>query len=450
VKSERLAAAGCAFLLVAGCSLPWSRTAPQHRHVPPRPARPPVGAQFLVDGSPVSGAVRLTARSHVRVAFAAQVPPGAVAVMADGKLVPADALAWSPDLLSVEVPLSGVTPGHKFQVTVGAPAPIATPESLQATMQVTVPANSTTGVQPGFQAHTPILVVVENSGPARPQSGLQDADIVYEYLSEYSVTRMTAIYFAHVPAQVGPMRSCRMINTYLGYAYDALTLCSGVSDGTGGWIVGTTPGSQPIANLMESTDRSGHFFRVGFRAAPHNLYTSGDRAEPLRITQSVPGADYAVDPPHEDVVAGQPADPPQVPLHGVTYAYDGGSRQYLRFNDGAPFGDLVTGQQVHAKNVVLMHVDFHDAGWVEDENGGAHSVWYHMLGSGPAEVYSDGQVVHATWHMGAAGQSYFDNRTPVWFTDEAGKVLLLNTGLTWIHVLGNGQERCPRSPSDCG
>ena len=89
--------------------------------------------------------------------------------------------------------------------------------------------------------------------------------------------------------------------------------------------------------------------------------------------------------------------------------------------------------------MVLLHVPYHDAGWVEDENGGAHSVWYDLLGSGPAEVYSDGQLVRATWHMGDAGQMYYDNHAPVWFTDESGAVLLLNTGLTWIHVLGNGQ-----------
>jgi hypothetical protein len=72
-----------------------------------------------------------------------------------------------------------------------------------------------------------------------------------------------------------------------------------------------------------------------------------------------------------------------------------------------------------------------------------------MLGTGPAEVYSRGQVVHATWHLGSASQAYYDNHSPVWFTDEAGKVMVLNSGLTWIHVLGNGQERCPESPSAC-
>jgi hypothetical protein len=450
MNPERLAATGCVVLLAAGCSLPWSHSAAPHRSVRPKPTASTVGAQFTLDGRPASGSVNVTARSHLRVAFTAQVPPAEVTVSVDNQPLSPDALSWSPDLLSFEVPLGGLLPYRTVRLGVVAPLPVVAPAPLQTTMLATVPANSTTGVQPGFQPRTPIEIAVENSGPARPQSGLQDADIVYEYLSEYAITRMTAIYFAHVPATVGPVRSCRMINPYLGYAYVGVTMCSGVSDGTGAYIVGTKPGAAGVPNAMPLYDGGEHFFRVGSRAAPHNEYTSGGLAERLRTENPQPAGGYAVDPPHGDVAAGVSADAPQVPLHGVTYTYDGGSGQYLRSDHGTLFTDELTGQQIHVKNVVLLHVPFHDAGWVEDDNGGAHSVWYDMLGTGPAEVYSNGLVVHATWHMGAAGQSYFDNHTPVWFTDEAGSVLELNTGLTWIHVLGNGQDRCPVSPADCG
>ena len=98
------------------------------------------------------------------------------------------------------------------------------------------------------------------------------------------------------------------------------------------------------------------------------------------------------------------------------------------------------GNQLAVKKVVVIHVPFHNAGWVEDVNGGAQSIWYDMNGSGPAEVWSDGKLVHATWHQGTAGQNYFDNTTqPMVFTDEAGNLLRLNTGLSWVHVVGDGQ-----------
>lgn len=448
MRHDRLLAAGCAVAVLAGCGPPWGRSTTAHRAAGPRHTAAAVGAQFTLDGSPATGSVTLTARSHLGVAFTAQVPPAEVTVTVGGSPLRTDSLAWSPDLLSFEVPLAGFMPYQPTQLTVVAPMPVVAPQPLQATMLATVPSNPASGIYVGFRPNTPIAIAVENSGPARPQSGLQSADLVYEYLSEYAITRMTAIYFGGIPSVVGPVRSCRMINPYLGYAYAALTMCSGVSDGTGGYMAGSTPGSEPVPRVTESTEGGSHFYRDGSRAAPHNLFTTGGSAAGVRGEYPQPAGAFAVEPAHDDVAAGAPADPPQVPLHGVTYAYDG-SGQYLRYDHGSPFVDQLTGQQLRVKNVVLLHVPFHDAGWVEDDNGGAHSVWYDMLGSGPAEVYSDGLVVHATWHMGSSGQSYFDNHTPVWFTDEAGRPLDLNSGLTWIHVLGNGQDRCPQTPSDC-
>ncbi|HEY7198941.1 MAG TPA: DUF3048 domain-containing protein [Candidatus Dormibacteraeota bacterium] len=448
MNRQAVAAVCCAGLLLGTCVAPWIQTAHALQRAQPTPRQastpkptpvPAVGVAYLLDGAPATSPVRVTPRSHLRVAFTAQVPPAAVTVTVDGQPLPADALAWSPDLLSAEIPLTRLLPDHPVRLGVRVPPPLTDPGALDVAMLPTVPANATTGVQPGFRPQTPLEIVVENSPPARPQAGLQNADIVFEYLSEYSVTRMTAIYFALIPELVGPIRSCRMANAYLGYAFGGMTMCTGVSDGTGGWIVGSTPGSRPVPSIMEPNDPGGHFFRVGFRAAPHNAYTSGDRAGRLRNEYPYPPGAYAVDPPHPDVQAGTAADAPVVGPHSITYGYDAGSRQYLRYDHGAAAFDQDTGQQLRAKNVVLMHVPYHDAGWVEDDNGGAHSVWYDMTGSGPAEVYSNGQVVHATWHMGAAGQAYFDNHAPVWFTDETGSLMLLNTGLTWVHVLGNGQ-----------
>jgi len=445
MRLGRLLTVALAAVLVVACSKP-GHARQAHR---PGPQPTPVDAQFIVDNQPVRGQAQLTPRSHVRLNLTHPMRPDWLTVFEDGLPLPTAALTWADDRTSVEISLAGLTPGRITTLDVAAAAPFQDPGPLQARMLVTVPSNTSTGVGAGFKPKTPLEIVVENSGPARPQAGLQDADVVYEYLSEYSITRMTAIYFNRIPNTVGPVRSCRMINPYLGFAYAGVTMCSGVSNGTSPWMFGAYSDSRLVPNLMEPYDQGGHFFRSGSRAVPHNAYTSGDRAGRLRSEWPPQPGDYAVDPPHDDGLAGQPADPPSVPLHGVNYTYDPASGQYLRSDHGQAFTDQDTGRQLSVKTVALLHVPFHDAGWVEDDNGGAHSVWYDMLGSGPAEVYSRGQVVHATWHLGSAGQAYYDNHSPVWFTDEAGKVMVLNSGLTWIHVLGNGQERCPESPSAC-
>jgi hypothetical protein len=428
------------WLVASACA-----SAPAHGHgyrlkLTPRSSLGARGTQvqFELDGQPVSGQVAIGARSRLALAFSAPLRPWSLALSVNGQTLPADAMTWADDGMSAEIWPELVAPVSSLYhvVTLGVVTRLGVnaPDPLHVERVVTVPSQT-----PGASAQMPIEIVVENSGPARPQSGLQQADEVFEYISEYSISRMTAIYFGTVPGQVGPVRSCRMINPYLGFAYGGATMCSGVSTGTANWIYGGWGGSQPMEVLIEAFDRGGHFYRISSRAAPHNEYTSGDSAQRLRGEAPHVVGNYAVDTPHADLGQGTPADAPSVPLHGVTYTYDGAGGQYLRSDHGAPFTDQATGQQLRVKNVVLLHVPFHDAGWIEDENGGAHSVWYDLIGSGPAEVYSEGRLVHATWHLGTPGQNYWNNHTPLWLTDDAGAELQLDTGLTWFHVLGNGQ-----------
>ncbi|MGH7777009.1 MAG: DUF3048 domain-containing protein [Candidatus Dormibacterales bacterium] len=403
-------------------------------------------AAYEVDGKPVAaGTAGMTSASTLSVVFTQPMRTSSVSVNLGGR--PVTSLSWSaqdtvatfaePTLAPFQTTTLGVS-----RTAVSAKGDeIADPGQVSLQVMGLEPANSTTGVTAGFQTKTPVEIVVENSGAARPQTGLQNADIVYEYISEYSITRMTAIYFNNVPPLVGPVRSCRMINPYLDYSFDGVFMCSGASVGTLHYLFGGN-GLPLVPGIINDFDNGNHFFRVGFKYAPHNLYTDSARILRFRREWS-PGHSptFVVDPPHPDSGAGVSAPAPSVPLHFVTYHYDPASQQYLRFDHGAPFVDAGTGRQLHVKNVIILHVPFHYTNWIEDENGGAHSVWYSMLGSGPADIYSDGKVIHVTWHMGSSTESYFHNHNPVYFTDAQGNVVRLNTGLTWVHLLGVGQTQ---------
>jgi len=410
--------------------------------------QPRVGiGTIAVDGKPADPrSVQVTPRSKVQIAFTVSMRPGTVTFMTGDQPLPASSVQWQPDNQNVTLSVPVKNLYAPFTLSVGQNAlssygdPFTDSAAATLTGVALEPANTNSGIDASFKAQPPTMIVIENSDASRPQHGLQAADIVYEYVSEYNISRMTAIYFNKPPDLVGPVRSCRMINPYLGFAWDGYTMCSGASVGTLHYMFfdpHTVPGT------INDFDQGNHFFRSGIdgKAAPHNLYTNGDRALTLRQSWPMPTPNFQVDPPHPDVEQGDPADAPQVPLHHVGWAYDGGRKEYLRGDSGAAAIDATTGQQIHAKNVILLHVPFHDAGWVEDDNGGAHSVWYDMLGTGAAEIYSDGKVIRATWHMGASqGQWFYDNHDPVWFTDPNGNVVQLNSGLTWIHVVGNGQN----------
>ena len=94
-------------------------------------------------------------------------------------------------------------------------------------------ANPLTG-QPlpgGRNGQRPIIVCINNDYAARPQLGTSQADVMYEYLMEgYGITRYSAIFYGEPSGQIGPVRSARLINYYMGALYDAGLACSGASD----------------------------------------------------------------------------------------------------------------------------------------------------------------------------------------------------------------------------
>ena len=395
--------------------------------------QPPLIASLSLNGQPLTGQPLVAAvASNLVISFPIGVQPARTVISANGTPIRAAGVQWSADGRAATVLLTSFPPGQPLTISVDKATSIrgdllTQASSVHLTPAVLEPTNRASGIT-AIGTARPVEIVVENSGAARPQVGLQAADMVVEYISEYSISRMTAIYFNAVPPLVGPVRSCRMINIPLNFAFGALTMCSGASDGTLGQLW-----HQGVRVVINDYDKRGHFFRSSARLAPHNLYTSGDRAARLRTEMSgIPSA-LLVDPAHDDAVIGQPSPPPAVPLHGVSYSYDASRQLYLRTDHGRPFVDAATGAQLAVKTVAIVHAPFRDAGWVEDINGGAHSIIYDLSGEGPAEVYSDGHMVSAIWHIA--------NGVPLYFTDTQGNVIRLNTGLTWIHVVGNGQVR---------
>ncbi len=117
-----------------------------------------------------------------------------------------------------------------------------------------------------------LLTIVENHSDARPQSGLDQADIVYEMVSEGSITRFLAVFYWKSPEKIGPVRSVRPAFTNIAKAYNSPLAHAGGS--TAGLASVRTLG---IENLDEIYNASRAFWRSSDRRMPHNLYTSAQR-----------------------------------------------------------------------------------------------------------------------------------------------------------------------------
>lgn len=402
---------------------------------------------FTVDGQPANGTVTSDTSPLITARFVSPMKVTSVQFELNGHPLAPSTVAWDATqaVASITLP-SRLLPYRQavLQVPkVGSDKrgnPMTDAASLTLSPLGLEPSNGN-GIVPGFKTIAPIMVVIENAPGSLPSHGLQHADMVFEYLSEYGITRMTAIFFNQVSPLLRSVRSCRMINAYLDFAFAGYHLCSGTSIGTYLWLMGNH--HTPVApGAINDVDRHGYFFRCGADNAPHNLCVTATSVYPIRKNWPLGGQTYFVDPSHADNGLGTPAGNPSVPQHCVSYRYDPGSQTYLRFDHGSPYIDADTNQQLRVKNVVVMNVGEHYGGWVEDENGGAGSVWYEMIGFGTAQIYSDGKVTNATWHMGdnlsLDPNNYWQNNQAPWFTDSTtGNLVELNSGLTWIHVIGN-------------
>ncbi|RQD74003.1 MAG: DUF3048 domain-containing protein, partial [Candidatus Syntrophonatronum acetioxidans] len=116
----------------------------------------------------------------------------------------------------------------------------------------------------------PITVVINNHSSARPQSGLQQASRIYEFLVEGGMTRFLAVYDtpSNEDYTIGPVRSLR---PYLGVKaaeHGGIVAHSGYSHRTREMIRGL--GLKEIVS-------SKYLWRDSSRRAPHNLYTSIDK-----------------------------------------------------------------------------------------------------------------------------------------------------------------------------
>lgn len=273
------------------------------------------------------------------------------------------------------------------------------------------------------------MVQIENSILARPQAGLQQADLVYEYLAEGGITRMTVIYFKPSGNQrIEPVRSARPVTIRLWHAYHGVIFFSGANQKVLDMIA-----QQQIPALTEGSDGGAYFSRDPSRRAPHNLYTDGQRLR-LGLSRHAPQVTYQLLKPGSPAASPAPAVANRIVFdqtnsHRVTYTYSPPDGAYVYGTETGPLMDTDTGQPIKPVNVILIQVGHHDAGFTDVL--GAPAIDFDLLGTGPADVFTQGHHYPAKWDLS-------DPELPLKFLGADGKLMPLPAGLTWIHLIDPG------------
>jgi hypothetical protein len=294
--------------------------------------------------------------------------------------------------------------------------------------------NPLTGLKVDDQAlihRRPLLVRVGNDFEARPQVGLNEADIVYEELVEWWITRFTAIYLSQDLETIAPIRSMRLINLQLAPQYQGALAHSGGSDPVR-FLLSQTG----ITNLDEFYNPDIYFYRdnenwatrLAFDAKKAREYMLDEGLESdVGLRGFVFAKNLDTDTlPTEAVAEAQEVTIPYPPSTSeAKWVYDKKSGRYLRFTTGDPMEDF-EGNQISAANVVIYFAEHEDTDIVEDSNG-ATSVNIFVNGFGTAWIIRDGQILKGNWQTDGS-------QTPN-FIFNNGSPIPLKPGNTWVEVV---------------
>jgi hypothetical protein len=263
----------------------------------------------------------------------------------------------------------------------------------------------------------PVMAVkIDNIVYARPQTGLQDADIIYVLPVEGGLTRFMAIFSSHFPPIIGPVRSAREDDIYLLRQFNRPAF---VWSGAQPYLVPVVEHSR-IIDLY--ADLVGGFFRGTNRIAPYNLY-----AYTATLLKEAKGASKA----HNIgfTFGGEPSGGHRTssftvryPAATYTFRWSAAKKAWLVWMDGSP-AMLTNGQQMAPHTVVIQYTYVRTSAFLEQ--GALRPPFADTIGSGRALVLRDGEAFTAHWV-----RKYAAHGTT--FTTLKGKPMNFARGQVWI------------------
>jgi hypothetical protein len=268
-----------------------------------------------------------------------------------------------------------------------------------------------------------VAVMVNNHPKARPQSGISQADIVYELIAEGDVTRFLAVFQSEKPENIGPVRSSRAYYIDLAKGLNALYIAHGYSEEARKLLE-----SNYVDNLNGMVYDGTLFKRSSDRKAPHNSYITYDN-----ILKGVEEKHYSMDqtPPsftfmkeeEKGSITGNEAKSVMISysrggISNSTFEYDEGLGTYKRFSGGEQTVDKETNEPVLVSNIFIIEA--------------THQV-YDEVGHLNVNLKSGGKGY--LLQMGKMNEVKWENRDGRIVPVKDGAEVPLVPGKTWVNVL---------------
>lgn len=330
-----------------------------------------------------------------------------------------------------------------------------------------------------WEERRPLTVVIENHADSRPQSGLQNADVIYEAVAEGGITRFLAIYYCNAVRgasskyDLGPVRSARTYFLDLASEYSDYPLhahvgganCSAPKDPTTGRQAGpctTQKEAQAIEQIASyGWNNKGSWsdlsqFSLSYkvcrrekertgelRSAEHTMYCSSEAlwsvAEERGLTNLTEMNKNSWDEDFDEwkfdkngISNGIEARNVGFGFWGdekylVEWKYNGESGEYERYNAKELQWDFNTKETLIAKNILIQFVK--ESRSVDEHK---HNL-YQVIGNGKGVLLQNGKRIDITW-----SKAKRTSRTI--FKDNNGKEISFVPGRIWVEILPLGTK----------
>ncbi|WP_333736338.1 DUF3048 domain-containing protein [Streptomyces sp. IBSBF 2806] len=275
---------------------------------------------------------------------------------------------------------------------------------------------SPTGTGTGAAVGPVLAVKIDNAPGARPQTGLDSADVVYAEQVEGGLSRLMAVYASRLPKAVGPVRSARESDLELLRQFERPVLAFSGAQSKLLPLIDRAP-----LDAVTPGKKSDAYFRGGERPAPHNLYL-----RPSRLLPAAPGKDALTTGfrfgPAPSGGRAEASRTVRYPAAGFTFTWSASRARWLVSTDGRPTV-ATDGQRLAPATVVVQYVRvrasrFHDF-------LGNNTPYTRTVGSGKAEVLRGGRAYDVNWKRAKA-----EDGTE--FTAADGRPVAFAEGQVWV------------------
>ncbi len=351
--------------------------------------------------------------------------PRLAAIFLSFSLVVAACSSGSADTTAPVTPTD--TPSTSTAVQTSTTTSTSTTTTTTTIPAPSSPLNGLAAEDPALLDRRVIAVKIDNHWNARPQSGIQDADAVYELLVEAGLTRFIALFHDNDSAYLGPMRSGRPTDPTLLKPLGATFTISGAQD----WVVSVirSAGVSLIGEIRPAT------FRISSRFAPHNLYV-----DTSQLREYADNAGYVDEPPPPLFSWGDLPEGGQFAEEiafnwslDLTVNWTWTGSEYVRSTGGEPHNWVsVDGdeEQISADTLVVLFATRYTA---YPSGSGSAVPAMDTVGSGRALVFSAGTAVEGTWSRSSTSE-------PFSLTDQDGSVIQFPAGRPWVSVFPDTRE----------